>query len=306
MFKKHGDGSIFYLLKGLLKNRTVPFILLLIIAGVFFRERQEVLAWNKLKEKISGQVEIFGQDTAVVVKDLWTGRKIAINEDRLFPSASMVKIPIMASLIYTQAQGRIDLAKKLTLRNRDKVLGSGMLKSYPSGTEISLDELIELMISQSDNTAANMLIDYLGFDYLNVSFKEIGLTSTNIVRPMMDFKKRREGIENFTSARDLVYLLERIYKGHLINDECSKKCLEILKRQKVKDRIPANLPPNTVVANKTGLENGVCHDAGIVWTQKGDFIICVLTKHSYKTSHPAKQLISQIALDTYNFYNSPP
>jgi len=266
--------------------------------------QQKILAWNKLKEKIILHTRMFNQDAAIVVKDLSTGWEIAINEDRLFPSASIVKIPIMASFISASAQGRLDLADKLTLRNRYKVLGSGILKSYAGGTEFSLEQLIELMITQSDNTAANILIDYLGFDYLNNSFKKLGLNNTNIVRKMMDFKKRKNGIENFTSAQDLVYILEKIYKRQLINEELSKKCIEILKKQKVKDRIPAKLPPNTIVANKTGLENGVCHDAGIVFTRKGDFIICVLTKHSYKTSRPAKRFISQIALDTYNFYQA--
>ena len=81
----------------------------------------------------------------------------------------------------------------------------------------------------------------------------------------------------------------------------SKNCLELLSEQKINDRIPKKLPSDITVAHKTGLENGVCHDVGIVYTSKGNFLICVLTKHEYPTSRPTKRLISRLSLLTYNY-----
>lgn len=263
---------------------------------------QRKIAWSILEQKIKTEADSFGQQAGVVIKDLSTGWKIVINEDKIFPSASMVKIPIMASLFFACAQEEVDLRQKLVLKESCKALGSGKLRNYASGSEFNLEDLIEIMIKESDNTAANMLIDYLGFDSLNNYFKKLGLNNTNIVRKMMDFKNRRYGVENFTSARDLSYLLEEIYNNKLINKIFSKKCLEILKKQKIRDRIPASLPFDTVVAHKTGLERGICHDAGIVFTPQGDFLVCVLTKHSYRVSKPAKRFISRIALDVYDYY----
>lgn len=257
--------------------------------------------WAILEERIKKQVESFGQETGIVIEDLSTGWKIAINENKLFPSASMVKVPIMASFFCACAEKILDLKQRLVLKNRYKVLGSGVLKEYAQGTAFDIDNLIETMIVESDNTAANMLIEYLGFDSLNNYFKKIGLNNTNIARKMMDFKSRRYGLENFSSAADLAYLLEEIYNHKLINKSFSQRCLEILKKQKIRDRIPAKLPSGTVVAHKTGLEKGICHDAGIVFTPQGDFIICVLTRHNYKISRPAKKFISDIALDVYNY-----
>ena len=159
------------------------------------------------------------------------------------------------------------------------------------------------MISESDNTATNMLIDRLGFACLNDNFKKIGLKDTNISRRMMDFRSRKAGKENFTTASDLAHILEKIYKKKLINKAYSQMCLDFLKKQKIKDRIPVKLPAGTLVAHKTGLEKGICHDAGIVFTPRGDFLICVLTRHKNKTAKSAKELIAQLAFLTYSYKN---
>ncbi len=288
-------------------------LLLLVILSIFislgalhyYELRKQLLerkkAWIALEEKVRSEVRNFNQETGLIIKDLSTGWEIKINENKLFPSASMVKVPIMASYALASSRGEVDLSRRLVLKNRNKALGSGILKDYVPGTEFNIDDLIEVMVTQSDNTAANMLIEYLGFDPLNNYFKQLGLNNTNLARKMMDFRSRKAGIENFTSARDLAYLLEEIYNNRLVNRDFSQKCLEILKRQKIRDRIPAKLPFNTLVAHKTGLERGVCHDAGIVFTPGGDFIVCVLTKHDYKVAKPAKKFISNIALDVYNY-----
>ncbi len=263
---------------------------------------QKKASWAVLEEKIKEETNNFGQETGLIIKDLSTGWTIAVNEDKLFPSASLVKVPIMATIFSLSAEKGLNLEQRLVLSNKCKVLGSGLIKDYAAGTKFNIDYLIEVMITESDNTAANMLIDYLGIEPLNNYFKKLGLSNTNIARKMMDFKSRQEGIENFTSARDVAYLLEEIYNDKLINKDFSRKCLEILKKQKARDRIPAKLPSDAVVAHKTGLEKGVCHDVGIVFTPRGDFLICVLTRHNYKFAAPAKKFISQVAMDAYNYY----
>ena len=133
----------------------------------------------------------------------------------------------------------------------------------------------------------------------------MGLRNTNIVRKMIDFQERREGIENYTTAEDMAFLLEGLYRNNLLNKDISKQCLLLLGQQKVNDRIPRKLPKDgIVIAHKTGLERHVCHDVGIVFTQKGNFLICVLIKHENKLAKPAKRFISDIALLTYNYYQS--
>ena len=264
---------------------------------ILLKERRE--AWEALDKTLKNEIIKFNGEVAVVIKDLDTGLEIAFNEDKLLPSASLVKIPIMASCFYAEAEGRLKLVETIRLENADKVAGSGVLKQESPGKGYTIEKLIELMISESDNTAANMLIKRMGTDYLNDCFKRIGLKNTNLAREMMDFKSRKEGIDNYTTARDIAFIMEKMYRGKLLNALVSRKCLHILANQKVNDRIPKKLPAGTIIAHKTGLEKGVCHDAGIVYTANGNFLICVLTKHKYKNARQAKGLISDISLVTY-------
>lgn len=264
-------------------------------------ERKKAL-WKTLELTMSQEVSHFQGEAGVILKNLDTGWQIALNKVKSFPSASLAKIPIMASCFYAVFQGKIKLQDELILKQRDKVLGSGMLKTIAPGSRFSIDSLIERMITESDNTAANMLIELLGFEYLNSCFKKFGLKDTSIARKMMEFSLRKKGVENYTTAEDVALLLEKMYRKELINAVFSERCLSLLKQQKIKDRIPARLPPEVVIAHKTGLERHVCHDAGIVFSPDGNFLICVLTSHTDKTSKRAKEFIAKLALEAYRYF----
>jgi beta-lactamase class A len=261
-------------------------------------------AWAHLKQSLRSQLSSYKVEVGMVIKDLDMNWQIDCNKDAPLPSASLVKIPIMLAYEYAAKDGRISLSDKVELKNYNKAEGSGVLKTFQAGSVFSVEALIYLMITQSDNTAANMLIDLLGADTLNRYFAKMGLKRTNLSRRMMDFKARKNGVENYTTASDMAYLLEKVYRGKLISVPVSKKCLRLLASQKINDRIPKKLPQNTVVAHKTGLENGICHDVGIVYTNKGNFLVCVLTRHQYKHARYTKRLIQDISLATYNYYGS--
>lgn len=265
-------------------------------------ERREI-AWLNLKRDLESKIAHFKGTVGLVIKDLNTGREIDFNKDALIPSASLVKIPVMLSCFYAAQEGKIHLNDPVRLKYSQKVGGSKVLGNKPVGSVFTVEELLGPMITQSDNAAANVLIDYLGFDSLNSYFRKMGLKKTNLARKMMDFKERRAGEENYTTAEDMAYMLEVLYNKKFLNKEVSGKCLGLLGQQKINDRIPKKLPKDgTFIAHKTGLERHICHDVGIVFTDKGDFIICVLVKHKNRFAWPAKRLISDIALLTYNYY----
>ncbi|MDI6605684.1 MAG: class A beta-lactamase-related serine hydrolase [Candidatus Omnitrophota bacterium] len=257
--------------------------------------------WSVLRQEISSQARNFKGKSGIVVKDLKMNWEISLNKEEVFPSASLVKIPIMAAVFGAAQSGKIRLESRIKLKVSDKVPGSGELKNIPAGRDFSIEELVERMVISSDNTAANMLIELLGFGFLNNSFKEFGLKNTNLARKMMEFGERKNGVENYTTAEDTSYLLEKIYRHKLCNSFVSEKCLGLLKRQKTRDRIPAQLPEDIIVAHKTGLEMKTCHDTGIVFAPRGDFLICVLTK-GVVNSRISKKFISNIAFKVYNNY----
>jgi beta-lactamase class A len=257
--------------------------------------------WAELEKNIGRSLGDFQGEIGFVIKDLQTGRSIVRNPDRRFPSASMVKIPIMAACFKAVEDERISLHDVLKLKRADRTSGSGVLRASPPGTQVTVEKLIELMITDSDNTAANMIIDLLGFEYLGQTFKDFGLGRTNLSRRMMDFRARANGIENYTTPREMADILEKIYRGTCVSPQASGKCLECLKEQKVNDRIPRYLPRKVIVAHKTGLENRVCHDAGIVFTGKGDVLISVFTEGN-TGAIIAKRMIARIAALVYKLY----
>ena len=260
-------------------------------------------AWARLKKKISPEISGHSAVIGLVIKDLDTGWALTNDENTPIPSASVVKVPIMMACYLAAEDKKITLDDEETLTSKDKTAGSGLLKDASAGKECTIRELIELMITHSDNTAANMVINILGLEDMNKYFARLGLKHTNLARKMMDFQARKHGVENYTTAHEMAYLLEKLYRGLFINPAVSKRCLDTLANQKVNDRISRGLPEGTLVAHKTGLENGLCHDVGIVYTDKGNFLISIVTKHNYKYAQPMKKMIARISADVYAYYS---
>jgi len=230
---------------------------------------------------------------------------VSINKDEPFSGASLMKVPLMACCFLADREQKLNLEDTYVLKESDKTPGSGVLKYRKAGEEFTLLGLIEYMISESDNTASNILIGKLGFDYINDCSKRLGLENTEFQRFIMDLKSRKKGIDNLISAGDLAYLYEKIYKEELVDKEASLKMLKFLSNQKVKDRIPRYLPKDIKIAHKTGTIRGIIHDAGIIFTDKVDYILCVLT--GGKTGYgPAKAFIAKVSEFVYHliFYGN--
>jgi len=247
--------------------------------------------------------------TGIIIKSLNTSPEniflnktiVSINPDEPFPSASLIKLPIMAAVYSAAAKGKLNLNSIYTLKNSDKTGGSGKLKSMPKGKEFTLRQLIQLMVSDSDNTAANILIKKIGFQYLNRFFKKEGLKNTKINRYVLDLSSRKKGIENYTSAKDSAFILEKIYRGRMINKKSSEEMMSCLLKQKVKDRICRYLPKNVKTAHKTGTIKGIVHDCGIVFIDKNPLLICCLTEGA-RTYEQAKEFIAKLSEITYYFW----
>ncbi len=287
------------------------FILLFIIfiLKINSANNKSKIEINKL-EKLNKDIQSYLEDlkyfnenskVAVYIKDLSTDYVIKINSDELIPSASVVKVPLMAAVYYLAYRGEISLEDILVYKKRHHCGGAGVIKRYSYGKKFKIKELLELMITISDNVATHMLMDKIGIERLNKIFKDLDLKNTNVKRYVMDLYSRNKGIENYTTAEDIGMLLEKIYKGELISKQASSEMLLLLMKQRICDRIPKKLPKEVTVAHKTGLMRNVCHDVGIVFSRNGDFIICVLTENII--SKFAKNIIAEISYKTYSLYD---
>src|SRR5207248_4742770 len=228
--------------------------------------KQQVL-WDKLESSIREVDHNLDGVLGVAIEDLTTGQKFFLHEDELFPQASSIKIAVLAEL-YHQAQlsaqgasGKAKLSDLYTISSSDLVPDSDiMLGLTPSVTRITNRDLATMMVAVSDNSATNVLIDRVGMENVNALMDSLGLTHTRLRRKMMDVKAAGEGRENISTPREMMSLLEQIYRGKVLNKEMAADFLKMLSTHK-QSFIPRDLPDGVRTANKPGELEGVRNDS---------------------------------------------
>jgi beta-lactamase class A len=262
--------------------------------------------WGDL-ERTVGRIQTgFRGVISVYIEDLQTGRSIAYNESVPIPAASVIKVPVAVALYEQELQGKITLDTEVVLRASDKADGSGVLKRVRSGTRLTVANLLELMIQRSDNTATNLLTDLISLEEVNNSCRRQGLAVTCMPRAIMDLEARDlRSIENYTSAADMARLMKGLYFKKILDAASCDQILEIMKGQKVRDRLPRYLPPGVVVAHKTGLMNNICHDVGIIYGGNHDYVVAVLTA-DFPSFRYAKDAIGKVGRMVYQYDRGEP
>jgi beta-lactamase class A len=211
--------------------------------------------------------------------------RIEYDADVVFPSASTIKLLILVTLYAAADRDPSMLTRRIAPRNSDYVGGSALFDPAPRGTKYSVTTMARAMIDQSDNTASNALISFLGFDAINATARRAGLKHTQLKRHFLDYAAILHHSNNLTTARDmgtLLYSIERGWREALYTVASPKACrhmIDILLRQEDREKIAAGLPPGVPLANKTGEITGVRNDVGII-DPYGDspYILAVLTK----------------------------
>ena len=200
---------------------------------------------------------------------------IIIN-NKVLPSASLIKIPILVEAYRQKDAGLLNLKEKINI-DKDTAVEGGSVYEMPEGSTLTAAQLMELMIVQSDNTATNILIDKLGMDNINNTIKnKLKLKDTILQRKMMDFDAVKLGKQNYTTVEDIGILLEKLYLGQALDKGCDQKMLATLLKQEDNTCIPAQLPANTSVAHKTGQLDGQYYDAAIVYAPLNDYILVIM------------------------------
>lgn len=212
----------------------------------------------------------------VYVKNVATGGEASIDGERVFPAASLYKLPIMVEAIRQVRLGHLRMDQEMTVRREHWVAGSGVLQARV-GQRLSIRDLLRLLIVESDNIAAMMLLDLVGLDNVNQTMQAIGLRSTRL----LDY--RTPGAVNgvgpyTTTAADIGVLLDAVAGGTLVDSIASDEALRLLEGKQANSWLGAGLPWWTKVAHKWGDVPGARHDAGVVFTPRGRYVIVVLTQ----------------------------
>lgn len=211
----------------------------------------------------------------------------AYRSDVVHPAASLVKVPLALTVNDYARQGLLDLDQTVELTDAVRVEGEGTVDRAPAGMRWSYAALLYHMLHESDNTAGNLLIDRLdqiaapGMDLVNRWAETHGARSTRLRRRFMDFVAAQSGRENLTTAADMCRVLRELIPDKIpalpTNPAYSPfRLLEHLINSAGQEKLVAGLPPGTHVAHKVGDLPGVEHDAGLVVTPKGLYIVALL------------------------------
>ena len=269
----------------------------------------------------------------VAARHLETGHTIEHNADTVFFTASTFKVPILAELYRQVDAGTLDLSHRVELTDTLRVPGSGVLRELGSGLASTLHDLAMLMIIVSDNLATDILYHTVGKENLNRTMADLGLTNTRlpmscrdllfslagltVSESLDDFWEVSDRVEqgyrglhpdcdalneeksDVSSPADIVRLLEIVHNGDFLSEESKQGMLHVLKRQKLRSIIPYYLPPDAIVAHKTGGVYSVRCDVGIVWGKSGPYAIAIMAKRITDSTDldPKLARISRIIFD---------
>src|ERR1700738_576835 len=182
-------------------------------------EKQTVL-WMKLEKSILDIDRGLDGVMGVAIVDLTDGHKYLPHANDVYPQASSIKICVLAELYRQAQQGRLKLTDLYTVNAADLVQDSDIMGGLTPGvTKITLRDLATMMVAVSDNSATNVLIDRVGMDNVNATLDSLGLSNTRLRRQMMDLEAAKHGRENISTPREMMSLLEAIYRGKVFNPE---------------------------------------------------------------------------------------
>ena len=228
---------------------------------------------------------------AVAIADFESGREFSHHGDRWFHAASTIKLAVLLGVYGAIHHGDLLPQSRVHVRNRflsahdgspyrvriDRDANADVHREI--GRTLRVSELAEHMITSSSNLATNLLLDLVGLDVLRATLARFGLEGIDLRRGVEDEVAYQHGIINRVTARGLVGLLRLIGEERAFSPELSRQMLDVLHRQQFRSGIPAGLPREARVANKTGDISTVAHDAGLVYLpNRKPYAIAVLTE----------------------------
>ena len=269
--------------------------------GDFQVSSQEVLSAqnpaSSLEDAVSRSLQGTKGTYSVIIKNLKTGESYTLNEKKEYEAGSLYKLFVMTTVYDQIEKGKLQktqvLSDTIPSLNRKFGISEEDAELTKGSISMTVSEALEQMITISHNYAALLLTDKVKMSTVSAYAKEKGFNETLLGSNTEPPK---------TTTADMALFMERLYKGELGSPENTAEMIERLKRQRLNNKIPAELPRGTVVAHKTGEIGWFTHDAGIVYTDKGDFIIVAMSESDSPPG--AEQRIAQISKSVYDYFQS--
>ena len=270
-------------------------------AGTGGNGKQKVL-WQKLESSIHDVDQHLDGVMGIAIEDLTTGDQYFLHENEVFAQASTIKIAVLANLYLQAQQGRLKLTDLYTVQSSDLVPDSDIMGGLTPGvTRLTLRDLATMMVAVSDNSATNVLIDRVGMENVNAMLDSLGLEHTRLRRKMMDLEAAKQGRENISTPREMMLLLEAVYRGKALNKESTAEFFRVLSTNK-DSWIPRDLPADVKIANKPGSLEGVRNDSGIVFVEGRPYVICLMTAF-LANERDGEEAIEKVSLAAWRMFD---
>ena len=267
------------------------FVILQFFALCFFSAIRAYGETDEFRTLARDLEKSFGGRMGIMAMNLRTGEVLAYKASEKFPTASLIKVPVMVEYFYQVAEGKVRPEQMITLADSNKWGGSGLFQFFRGTTQQQLADAVMMMITISDNTATNMVIDALGQTHreklraVNERMRSLGLKNTRLLNKLMSWATKTDSPESIrygvgvSTPEDMVLLFEKMYRKELVDSLACEQMIDILRRQFYNSMIPALLPfestDNLYVAHKTGSVTGVRTDAGLIFSPQADIAIAI-------------------------------
>lgn len=282
---------------------------------------------NDVKQKLIKLSKTYEGTIGVYANNLKTGEVFELNADSLFPTASVIKLPILVTFFNKAKNNEINLDSIIIIRNEDKVGGAGVVQYFKDDVLIKIIDAATLMVILSDNIATNAIIDLFGNQHeeklnaVNSQMESIGLRNSKLLNKVFSYKTKKNTPEarrfglGYSSPKEMGILLEKIYNKEIIDSNYSKLIIDIMKNQQDETMIRKYLPydqlkngESIIVANKTGAVDQSRIDVGIVFSPIGDFILSVFADQSqdrrWTYDNKAQEAVARAARILYDYFTS--
>lgn len=272
-------------------------------------------ALENLRREIEAELADVQGDFAVAYKNLGSGEMLLINERENFHAASTMKTPVMIEVYKQALEGKLSLHDSMEIKNEFKSIVDGSTYSLTKeddselelysqvGKKTTIASLIYDMITVSSNLATNHLIERV--DPRNVTFtmRSLGANDIKVLRGVEDAKAYEKGLNNSTTAYDLMLIFEAVAEAKVVDDASCKQMMKILMDQKFNEIIPAKLPKEVRVAHKTGSITGVQHDSGVVLLPNGNKYVLILLSKNLENETAGIDAMANVSEIIYRYQN---
>ncbi|HWP55404.1 MAG TPA: serine hydrolase [Pyrinomonadaceae bacterium] len=262
---------------------------------------------SSLDSRLRAEIDPFKGKVFLFAQNLETGQTYSFNGDERVRTASTIKIAVMIEVFARVADGRAKWTDELVLTQAARYAGSGILPELSDGLRLTLRDCVRLMMTLSDNTATNMVLDYLSTDAVNERMESLGFKHTRIMRRVGSGGESKAGKEpdnkrfglGATTPHEMVEIMAKLEGGEIVNKEASKEMIDLMKREQARYAIGRSTP-DVPMASKYGALDALRSCVAILYTKRGKIAMAItvdeMPQSHWSVDNPAYLLMSRLSL----------